>query len=136
MKKDQKLNRYISFKLFYKLWSYAKDYNTVNSYITALTSYSSKEVIDFHEYDLTYEQWTTMLNNIYIAYNTTVEEIWKLSGLSKSDFAKVFCFEYRTLDYWITGKRNCPDYVKLMLLRYFNMINLGKHVYYQKPGEM
>lgn len=135
MKKNQKLNKYISFKLFYKLWNTAKEFDSESLYISSLTSYSSDKVIDFHKYNLTYEQWVTMLSNIYRAYNTSIDEIWKSSGLSKSDFAKLFCFEYRTLDYWITDKRNCPDYVKLMLLRYFNMINLGKHIYFQKPGE-
>ena len=135
MKKNQKLNRYISFKLFYKLWSSVKYYNTESSYISAFTSYSSDLVIDFNKYGLSYEQWTIMLNNIYVMYNTSVEDIWLSSNLSKSDFAKLFCFEYRTLDYWISGKRKCPDYVKLMLLRYFNMINLGNHVYYQNPVE-
>ena len=71
MKKNQKLNKYISFKLFYKLWSSAKDYDTASSYISAFTSHSSNKVIDFHKYDLTYEQWVNMLNNIYTMYNTS-----------------------------------------------------------------
>ena len=47
----------------------------------------------------------------------TVNEIVQHAGLSQTDFAARFAIPLRTLQGWISGSRECPPYVRLLLAK-------------------
>ena len=51
------------------------------------------------------------------------------AGVKKSEIANTFCIPIRTIEDWYTGKNICPAYIRLMLIRHYYLINLGKYVY-------
>lgn len=40
-----------------------------------------------------------------------INELYKSSGMNLSEFGKFFNIPYRTLQHWVHGERQCPDYV-------------------------
>lgn len=46
-----------------------------------------------------------------------IKEIRKLTGLSQTEFGKLYSIPMRTIQNWEGGQRECPEYVRLLLER-------------------
>ena len=57
------------------------------------------------------------LRHIWRYAHITVREIVQHSGLSQTDFAARFAVPLRTLQRWVSGDRDCPPYVRLLLAK-------------------
>lgn len=57
------------------------------------------------------------LRHIWRYAHITVREIVQHTGLSQTNFAARFAIPLRTLQRWISGDRDCPPYVRLLLAK-------------------
>ena len=57
------------------------------------------------------------LRHIWRYAHITVREIVQHSGLSQTDFAARFAVPLRALQRWVSGDRDCPPYVRLLLAK-------------------
>lgn len=57
------------------------------------------------------------LRHVWRYAHITVREIVQHTGLSQTDFAARFAIPLRTLQGWISGSRECPPYVRLLLAK-------------------
>lgn len=57
------------------------------------------------------------LRHIWRYAHITVREIVQHAGLSQTDFAARFAVPLRTLQRWVSGDRDCPPYVRLLLAK-------------------
>lgn len=114
-------------KIFYMLWQDAiSDNISEKEYVRKYISYSSDNHIDFQKkYNIKVEESITLLSEIYKKANMNINDILKLAGVTKAEISKIFCIPKRTIEDWCYGKTKCPHYIKLMILRFFYLINLG-----------
>lgn len=130
-----KMIRIIPDKIFYKLWKSADDEIKVYEYIDSFTSSLSNNYIDFRKKcKLDELQTINMLENIYKAAHLSIREIIEASGEKKANIGYIFCIPIRTLEDWYSGKNKCPSYVRLMLIRKFELLNLGKYIYLESDN--
>jgi DNA-binding transcriptional regulator YiaG len=54
----------------------------------------------------------------------TFKELRERSGMNMAEFAAYFEINYRTIQRWEYGERNCPDY--LLRLMEYKLIHEGK----------
>lgn len=75
------------------------------------------------------EEFYTALEKVYEAYNTSFFNIMEKAEISNSGLRDCFCIPEKSIEAWKSGRNKCPDYIRLMLLRYYHLINLGKYIY-------
>lgn len=132
-----KIIRVIPDRIFYKLWRAAECDIKIYEYIDSFTSSLSDDYIDFRKkYKLDELQTIKMLENIYKASHLSVKEIINASGKKKADIGYVFCIPIRTLEDWCSGRNRCPSYVRLMLIRKFELLSLGKYIYLESDNHV
>lgn len=116
-------------KIFHILWSYVSKCKDLNQYITYFTSIKSRGYIDFYrECNINESDIIETLTNIYKAASLSFKEIVDLSGKKKVEISNIFCIPIRTIEDWYVGKSRCNDYIRLMMIRHFGLLYLGKHV--------
>ena len=91
-------------KIFHILWNNAKKFELLDDYIKYFTSIKSKGYIDFYK-------------------ECNINEIDIFVTLSN-----IFCIPIRTIEDWYAGKSKCNDYIRLMFIRHFELLDLGRHV--------
>lgn len=57
------------------------------------------------------------LRHVWRYAHITVREIVQHTGLSQTDFAARFAIPLRTLQRWVSGDRDFPPYVRLLLAK-------------------
>lgn len=130
-----KIVRIIPDRIFYKLWKAAEKEIKIYKFIDSFTSPLSDTYIDFRKKcKLDELQTIKMLENIYKVAHLSVREIIDASGKKKAEIGYVFCIPIRTLEDWCSGKNKCPSYVRLMLIRKFELLNLGKYIYLESDN--
>lgn len=75
------------------------------------------------------EELYIILENVYTAYNMTFEEIMSKAKTTNSKLRDCFCIPEKSIEAWKSGRNKCPDYIRLMIQRYYHLINLGKYIY-------
>ena len=63
------------------------------------------------------------LGNIWDAAHRNVLDIATDAGLSQRKLAEWFGIPYRTVEDWCTDRRNCPDYVRLMMQECIGLVH-------------
>lgn len=115
-------------RVFHSLWDRAAGTELVD-YIRAFTAPLSEEYIDFYKkYKIGPADAAQMLKEIHARANMSLKEIVSEAGIKKSEIYHVFCIPKRTVDDWYAGVNRCPSYVRLMLLRQFHLLRLGKYI--------
>lgn len=103
-------------RIFHKLWTCALESDNFNSYFNMVTDKNSSNYINLSKYnfdiDLTYDA----LKCIYDYSNITISEIVKQYGFTNATFSHRFCIPISTVECWVSGKRECPPYLKLLIL--------------------
>lgn len=124
-------------RIFYKLWKAADNEMKIYEYIDSFTSPLSNEYIDFYKkYKLDELQTINMLENIYKATHLSMREIIDASGQKRADIGYIFCIPIRTLEDWCSEKNKCPSYVRLMMIRKFGLLSLGKYIYLESDNHI
>lgn len=57
------------------------------------------------------------LRRVWRYAHITVREIVQHTGLSQTDFACRFAIPLRSVQNWVSGSRDCPPYVRLLLAK-------------------
>lgn len=128
MSVKHKTIRCISSKLFFELWQLANEEQELKEYYGKVMGKININTT-LRKLDIPYENFLDMLQNIYKAAQTDINDIVAKSNLSRAEFGYYFGIPKRTIENWCYGKRECPQYIKLMFLRHYKMINLGHHIY-------
>lgn len=132
-----KIIRVVPDRVFYKLWKAADSNIKIYDYIDIFVSPLSAGRIDFRrKYKMNELQIINMLENIYNAAHLTVKEIINLSGKRKADIGYIFCIPIRTIEDWCSGKNKCPAYIRLMMIRKFGLLSLGKYIYLESDNHI
>lgn len=132
-----KIIRIIPDRIFYKLWKAADKDVKIYDYIDSFTSPLSKTYINFYKkYKLDELQTLDMLENIFKAAHLSMKDIIDTTGIRKADIGYMFCIPIRTLEDWCAGKNKCPSYVRLMMLRKFGLLHLGKYIYLESDNHI
>ena len=119
-------------KLFFKFWKAASEGYDKQNYISNFTSATSADFVDFkNKYGIYYEEAAEMLSNIYEAANMPFPEIIEKTGKKKSQIRDIFCIPQRTVEDWCYGKAKPNQSIKLMILRQFHLLYLGKYIHVQ-----
>lgn len=63
------------------------------------------------------------LGSIWDAAHRNVRDIATDAGLSQRKLAEWFGIPYRTVEDWCTDRRNCPDYVRLMMQECIGLVH-------------
>ena len=128
-KKREKRKKIITDRLFNKLWMAAEKADSKNNYIQSCTDFSSEQYVNFRKQcGLKYEEGLDLLNEIYDKQHMSFKEILEVAGKRKADIANSFCIPIRTVEDWYTEKNKCSGYIRLMLLRQYHILNLGKYI--------
>lgn len=116
-------------KIFHKLWKEANKDISKEEFIRTFTSPLSKNYINFYrKLDIDEYEMLGIFDGIYSAAKMTLNDIISISGIRKSELSDMFCIPIRTIEDWCSGKAKCNPYIRLFLLRYFRLINLGKWI--------
>ena len=113
-------------RIFHKIWDIVDDFSDPDEYVSSLSSDSS--IFKYDAYGITYSECIFLLKSLYKAKNMTFREIIDAAGTKKSEISHIFCIPIRTVEDWYSGKNRTPSYVKIMVLKHFHMLDLGKYV--------
>lgn len=117
-------------KVFSKLWKEAYDAKIKENYLQKWTA--ADQMFEFEKkYHITYKDYYSMLKNIYDAAHLDVRTIVAKSGYKKQTVADIFCIPIRTIESWYVNPEKCNAYIKLMMVRYFSLLNLGNLIILQ-----
>ena len=119
---EQKRTKIIKNKDYVKLWKAALAEEDRDTFIRCVQEWNYKK------YKLNYEEFIYMLMEIHKNAHISFKEILDSENMKKSEIANAFCVPIRTVEDWYSGKNKCPDYFRLLLLRYFHKENLGKYI--------
>lgn len=124
-----KITKRIPYKTFNKLWISAQNFNTKREFINHYLFAISDEYIDFEKkYNLKFESAYDFLSEIYNKANITLKEIMDTLHLQNKDLVNTFCLSRRTVEEWKAGRNHCPDHIRLMILRHFNMLHFKDYI--------
>lgn len=138
MKNSKRQNRkkILPDRLFAVLWNGAEKSKDKTDYIRQYTMPGSTEYIEFSKkYGIDYEDAITMLNEIYDKNKLSVKEILTMAGKKKAQAANTFCVPIRTMEDWHAGKSSCAPYIRLLMLKQYHLLSLGKYIYLEAEEE-
>lgn len=113
-------------RIFHKIWDCIDDYEDRDEYISSLSTNSG--MFNYDSYGITYQECIYLLKNLYEGKKMTFKEMLGAAGVKKSEISHIFCIPIRTVEDWYSGKNRTPSYIKLMLLKQYHMLDLGKYV--------
>ena len=113
-------------RVFHKLWNAVDDYDLSDQYVSSLSTDTS--IFNYDAYGITYQECLYLLRELYEAKNMSFKDLLEAAGAKKSDISHIFCIPIRTIEDWYSGKNRTPSYIKLMILRQFHMLDLGKYI--------
>ena len=115
-------------RIFHKIWVEALDTDDRATFLAKMISSDGKTVARPEKYSIDAVLWYDVLRGIFDAAHMDAGEIIRFSGKKKAEISHYFCIPIRTLEDWCSGKSNPPSYVRLMMIREFHLLNLGKNV--------
>lgn len=130
-----KRKRIIPDKIFSKLWRGAEKEDDKKEYIRKYSSVSSENYTNLKLIGLEYEEGLYLLSEIYDKQKMEFKTILEAAGKRKSDISTTFCIPIRTVEEWYNGKNKCASYIRLMLLKHYHLLNLGKYIYMENEEE-
>lgn len=127
----QKRNRRLKVlpdRIFHRIWCVALEENERATFLAKMISGDGKTVIDPRKYRIDAVLWYDVLRGIFDAAHMNMGDIIKKSGKKKAEISHYFCIPIRTLEDWCSGRSTPPAYIRLVLIRKFDLIYLGKNV--------
>ena len=113
---------------FHRIWNLALNEDDKAIFLAKMISGDGKSIITPREYSIDAVLWYDVLRGIFDAAHMDMAEIIKSSGRKKAEISHYFCIPIRTLEDWCSSKGNPPAYIRLMLIREFDLLNIGKNV--------
>lgn len=122
--------------LFYDLWIKAEKSPDKNEYIADILAGLPKKAKTFmYDNKITTDQFVRILDNIYGLSHLEFRQIVTMSGKRKSEIRDIFCMPIRTIEDWYSGKNRCPAYVRIMVMKQFHLLRLGRYIHLQSEVE-
>lgn len=103
--------------LFYKLYHDAQDQPDLELYIN---EYGYPDY--FNEISEDPDKVVAALTDIHRVAHMSLRDLISASGMTQNAYARYFDIPLRTIENWATGKRSCPEYVKLMMSEILGLI--------------
>ena len=100
-------------KQFYSAFRAAQQYSDPDAFASDVALSSIFPTVEDEDLPALAEE----LRHVWRYAHITVREIVQHTGLSQTDFAARFAIPLRTLQGWISGSRECPPYVRLLLAK-------------------
>lgn len=123
-------------RLFYKLWTDAEKFEDKKEFIAKYTSPGSSSYIEFkRKYGMEYEEGLALLNEIYVKQHMSFKELLEVTGKRKADISNTFCIPIRTVEDWYAETNKCSSYIRLMIIRQYHLLRLGKYIYLESEVE-
>lgn len=104
-------------KMFNKLWLDALAQPNKDMYIG---EYGYPDWFD--QINLDADEVIKALGQIHYVAHASTREIVRASGLTQAAFAAKLCIPLRTVEDWVAGRRNCPDYTRLLIAEKLGLI--------------
>jgi len=118
-------------KIFHKLWTCALNSDNFNSYFNMITNNDSSNYINLSKYNFDINLTYDALKCIYDYSNITINDILKEHGFTNATFSHRFCIPISTVECWVSGKRECPAYLKLLILELLGVTILPSKILLQ-----
>lgn len=99
-------------KQFFELWMAALAADDRDVYVSDWTL--SSLWADDPETDIPPDR-AGVIGGVWDVAHMTIRDILEHTGLTQAAFSVRYCIPLRTVENWVTGKRSCPDYVRLLL---------------------
>jgi hypothetical protein len=107
---------------FYTLWSAALAAADQEMYVAEWSTSSIwGEPEDLTDDDLL--RIADYCGKLWDSAHMPVREIKEASGMSQLKFAERFCIPRRTVEDWCAGKRECPDYLRLLIMEALGIVS-------------
>ena len=106
-------------KLFKKLWEDALAQPNRELYIA---EYGCPDWFDEISPDISVVIST--LSRIHDVAHMSIRDMISKTGLTQSAFALRLCMPIRTVEDWVSGKRNCLDYIRLAYAKCLGLFTL------------
>lgn len=100
----------IRFKTYKQLYSEAKEYNNIDMYIM------ERGWQDWMD-DMSVDEIADLLRNIHTITHEGIKGILDITGDKITVFCHKYATKYRTVQKWLSGEREAPEYT-IMLLGY------------------
>ena len=128
MKHETTRTKVIPNDVFDELWNSALIYTDCDLYIDAYTNPTNISYVNYKGYGISYMDFCKALKELYRLCHLSMKEVIDLTGESKAALSHIFCIPKRTIENWYYGDRECAGYFRLMILRQFHLIRLGKYI--------
>lgn len=67
-----------------------------------------------------------MIGNIWDVAHMTIKDLCQISGLSQVALSTRFCVPYRTVQDWHSGRRECPNYIRLAMAEILGILQVPR----------
>jgi hypothetical protein len=122
--------------LFNILWNKSLDYTNAHEFSSVVLADMSPKLSRFiQSYRIPTDDVMEMLEGIHSASHMLFPDILSKSSKRPSEIRDIFCIPIRTIEDWKSCKKPCPAYIRLMLIRHFYLLDLGRQMYLQSDME-
>ena len=115
-------------RVFHRIWNLAVTEDDKTVFLTKVITGDERVVADPQKYHIDASLWYDVLSGIYNVAHMDMTTIIKASGWKRSEISHYFCIPIRTLEDWCYNKSTPPPYVRLMMIRKFDLLDIGKNV--------
>lgn len=123
-------------KDFAKFWKVVNEGYLIQDYEDNFLSIQNASYIDFkNKYNMDPFLAKKMLDNIFECANLSLKEICEKAGKKKTQVRDIFCIPQRTVEDWYYEKKKMNPAIKLMVLKQFHLLDLGKYIYLESDIE-
>jgi len=110
---------YLNDKLHHTLWTKAVGAKSFDAYYRdTMKSSAYKELLLLK---VNQSQYYDLLKSIYAMAHKSVAELMNDIGIQNSDLSNRLCIPKRTIENWKSGQRECPNYIKYMIVLLFDL---------------
>ena len=132
MNKYNTANKILPNRVFHTLWDDAQKYEK-SDFAKRFLHPHSEHYIDFEKkYHISDAEAQYLLNAIFECANLSVAEIVKRANVKESTIVHSFCIPRSTTAEWYYGRNPCPSYIRLMMVRHFHLLDLGRYIFIEE----
>lgn len=121
-------NKILPNKVFHKIWNQACKEPDFKTYKDIFLSSDAAIHINYKKFNMDYEDFFFMLQKIHELSQLSFKDILDRAEKRKSEVSDIFCIPIRTVEEWYKGTNTCAPYIRLMILKEFHLLDIGKYI--------
>ena len=114
--------------VFHRLWDESLKIKTLSDYRASVTRYDNKDYSYLLSLGLDELMIYDLLTEIFRLSHMGFKVILDKARVKKAYVSHAFCIPIRTVESWYDNISPCPPYIRLMLIKHFYLMDLGKYV--------